>query len=185
MMPWDKAIRRARIDQKQPFPTTVRHSRIANGYSDMRGSHVCSFLGRSCGHSPRYSLELPKRRLARQPSLLGMGCRIKVGSDLALAIAALWQRDSRCTKPAEATYTFLSKFEQKITIISQGKAWNITYMTRVRINLRQEVYATNDALPGKAVGCGQRARKGSPRRPYGLCPFGVIFAGWDDPSPWP
>ena len=149
MRPWDEAIRRARIDQKQPFPTTVRRSRIANGYGDTRGSHVCSFLGRSCGPSPRYSLELPKRRLARQPSLLSMGCWVKVGSDLALAIAALWQRDSRCTKPAEANYTFLSKFEQKITIISQEKACNITYMTRIRINLRQEVYVTNDSLPGK------------------------------------
>ena len=145
MRPWDEAIRRARIDPKQPFPTTGRHSRIAKGYGDMRGSHGCSFLGRACGPYPRYSLELPKRRLARQLSLLGMD----VGSDLALAIAALWQRGSRCTRPAEANYTFLSKFEQKITIISQGKACNITYMTRISINLRQEVYVTNDALPGK------------------------------------
>jgi len=78
-----------------------------------------------------------------------MGFWVKVGSDLALAIAALWHRDSRCTKPAEANHTFLSKFEQKITIISQRKACNITYMTRISINLRQEVYVTNDSLPGK------------------------------------
>ena len=37
-----------------------------------------------------------------------------VGSDLALAIAALWQRDSRGTKPAETNHTFWDKNYKEI-----------------------------------------------------------------------
>ena len=70
VLPWDEAIRRPSINQKQPFPSAVRCRRIANGYGDVRGSHVRSFFKRPF---PHYSLELPRRRLARQLHLLGVG----------------------------------------------------------------------------------------------------------------
>ena len=73
VLPWNEAIRRPSINQKQPFPSAVRRSRVANGYGDVRGSYVRSFFCRSHGPSLRYSLELPRRRLARQLHFLGMG----------------------------------------------------------------------------------------------------------------